>query len=261
MKDFTVFESSVIGFFIGVVAATYVAFVDSTGGYLGGILNWVSWHPVSRMLLGALSITENNFLTAGFIFTVVVFSCYGLIAGIIIKKNKKAKYVIIGVAALFAVGIFFQQVEGSAQISATEGAAETAAEMAAAGALYPTIETPVRPVHPANQILEQYFGNEVVGDLNGDGKNDVAFILSRDDKVRGTLYYLSTALAVDNGHVGTNLIYLGEKIDLESISIDHGIIGVSYFDRSSNASSTVYAKITNGKLESVKAVDAGKPVK
>jgi hypothetical protein len=258
MKDFTIFESSIIGFFIGVVAATYAAFVDSTGGYLGGILNWVSLHPVSRMLSGAFSIAENNFLTASFIFIVVVFSCYGLIAGIIIKKNKKAKYIVIGVVALFAVGVLFQQVNGSAQMPTMEPAAEMAA---ADGALYPTVETPVRPVHPAVQTPEQYFGNEVVGDLNGDGKNDVAFILSRDDKARGTLYYLSTALTVDNGHQGTNLIYLGEKIDLESISIDHGIIGVSYFDRSSNASSTVYAKITNGKLESVKAVDAGKPMK
>jgi len=250
MKDFTIFESSIIGFFIGVVAATYVVFVDGTGGYLGGILNWVSLYPVSKMLAAAFSITENNFLMAGFIFIVVVFSCYGLIAGTIIKKNKKAKYIIIGVTALFAVGVFFQQTEGSTQMPAAEGAAETSA---AGEALYPTVETSVRPIHPVVQTPEQYFGQEAVGDLNGDGKDDVAFILSRDDPDRGALYYMSVALATSTGHIGMNLIYLGDKIEPKEISIDNGTIDISCIDRADNTSSTLYAKVADGKLELIKA--------
>ena len=41
MKPLSIFESAIIGFFLGVIASTYLAFVTSTGGYVGKILEYI----------------------------------------------------------------------------------------------------------------------------------------------------------------------------------------------------------------------------
>ena len=44
------------------------------------------------------------------------------------------------------------------------------------------------------KITTRYFGNEVVKDLNGDGRKDVAFLLTQDSGGSGTFYYVVAAL-------------------------------------------------------------------
>ena len=67
------------------------------------------------------------------------------------------------------------------------------------------------PSSSSKEII-RYFGNDIKGDFNNDGKEDVAFLLTRDNGGSGTFYYLAAALDSDNGFQGTNAIFLGDRI-------------------------------------------------
>ena len=98
----------------------------------------------------------------------------------------------------------------------------------------------------------QYFGSEgtveTKGDLNGDTKDDIAFIINRKDEDRGMLYYMATSLASTTGYVGTNLVFLGNKVEPTSIKIVDGVINVeqTVTDQSSSTTTqTLYAKLNS----------------
>ncbi len=81
------------------------------------------------------------------------------------------------------------------------------------------------------QITTRYFGNEAIGDLNGDGKDDVAFLLTQDAGGSGLFFYVVAALQTASGVEGTNAIFLGDRIAPQNSSIENGIITVNYADR------------------------------
>jgi len=83
----------------------------------------------------------------------------------------------------------------------------------------------------ASMTTTQYFGNEVRGDFNNDGKEDVAFLLTQNGGGSGTFYYVVVALNTNKGFVGTNAILLGDRIAPESTEYQQGKIIVNYADR------------------------------
>jgi hypothetical protein len=236
MKPLTTFESAIIGFFLGVIASTYLAFVTSTGGAVGKLLHCISLRP----LLDQIGLPENMLWIGGFIFTILVFIIYGAIIGLLfkLKGTKKTVMSATAVIALLFIGIFVEQ------YSMPTSADPFAIAIPQTASVISSIPKPT----------PQYFGTEAYGDLNADGKDDVAFIISRDDEERGTLYYLTAALATTTGKSGTNLIFLGEKIQALSLSINQDLITVSYDDASKKGTTTLnytYAKIVDQKLVKV----------
>ena len=89
-------------------------------------------------------------------------------------------------------------------------------------------EVPVMP-GSASKTITRYFGNDAIGDLNGDGVPDVAFILSQTSGGSGTFYYVVVALK--NGYQGTNAILLGDRIAPQTTEIKNGEVIVNYADR------------------------------
>ncbi|MCX6795173.1 MAG: DUF333 domain-containing protein [Candidatus Falkowbacteria bacterium] len=81
------------------------------------------------------------------------------------------------------------------------------------------------------KIVTKYFGGESLGDLNGDGQNDVALILTQQGGGSGTFYYLSAALTDNQGYSGLNAIFLGDRIALQNTEIKDGVVTVSYAER------------------------------
>lgn len=65
----------------------------------------------------------------------------------------------------------------------------------------------------------KYFGNLAVGDLNGDDKEDVAFVITASPGGSGTFYYAVAALGEGTGFVGTNAVILGDRIAPQSTEI------------------------------------------
>lgn len=83
----------------------------------------------------------------------------------------------------------------------------------------------------ATKITTRYFGNEVFGDLNGDGKEDVAFLLTQDPGGSGTFYYVVVAWRTESGYSGSNGVFLGDRIAPQSMAIENGLVVVNYAER------------------------------
>lgn len=84
----------------------------------------------------------------------------------------------------------------------------------------------------ASKIVTKYFGNEVRHDLDGDGTEDVAFILTQQTGGSGTFYYVVASLNRANGFVGTQGFLLGDRIAPQTTEMGTGtIVIVNYADR------------------------------
>ena len=77
----------------------------------------------------------------------------------------------------------------------------------------------------------RYFGDDTIGDLNGDGIPDVAFIVTTDGGGSGTFYYVIAALETGGGYVATNAVLLGDRIAPQTLSIKNGEVMANYADR------------------------------
>ncbi|MCA9361931.1 hypothetical protein KC906_01010 [Candidatus Kaiserbacteria bacterium] len=73
------------------------------------------------------------------------------------------------------------------------------------------VESEVAP-DSASKLITRYFGNELVTDLDGDGDEDVAFVLTQETGGTGTFYYAVAALQTEEGYVGSDGFLLGDRI-------------------------------------------------
>lgn len=86
-----------------------------------------------------------------------------------------------------------------------------------------TYEREVAPGSAA-RVTTAYFGNEVQGDFNSDGKIDRAFIVTQTASGSGTFFYLATTL-------GGEAVLLGDRIAPQTTEWRSGSIVVNYADR------------------------------
>ena len=85
----------------------------------------------------------------------------------------------------------------------------------------------------ASKIITRYFGNEARKDLNADGREDVAFLLTQETGGSGTFFYVVAALAqADGGYIGSQALFLGDRIAPQTTESGPGkTIIVNYADR------------------------------
>jgi len=120
----------------------------------------------------------------------------------------------------------------------------------------------------SSKIITKYFGNEAIGDLNGDGMPDVAFLLTQEQGGSGTFYYLVAAIKTSSGYQGTSGVLLGDRIAPQNTTINNAEILVSYAERKPGEPMTAepsvgvsrYFKFENGELvEQMDLAEFGKP--
>ncbi len=68
----------------------------------------------------------------------------------------------------------------------------------------------------ASKIITKYFGNELKTDLDGDGREDTAFIITQQGGGSGVFYYAVAALNKPEGYVGSDGYLLGDRIAPQS---------------------------------------------
>lgn len=84
----------------------------------------------------------------------------------------------------------------------------------------------------ASKITTRYFGNEVVTDLNNDGREDVVFLLTQEMGGSGVFYYVVAALNTETGYIGSEGLLLGDRIAPQTTSKGNGnIVVINYADR------------------------------
>ncbi len=88
----------------------------------------------------------------------------------------------------------------------------------------------------ASKIKTRYFGNELKTDLDGDGREDVAFLITQSGAGSGTFFYVVGALNTERGYVGTDAYFLGDRIAPQNINMSTNprhvrVIVANYADR------------------------------
>lgn len=95
------------------------------------------------------------------------------------------------------------------------------------------------PTIIGNQL--QYFGNELVTDINDDGWDDVVFLVTYSPGGSGTFFYAVAALKTPGGYVGSDGYLLGDRISPQTIELSQNpnhdnVIVVNYADRAADES-------------------------
>lgn len=109
----------------------------------------------------------------------------------------------------------------------------------------------------ASKVVTRYFGNELVTDLDGDGDEDIAFILTQIMGGSGTFYYAVAALQTETGYIGSDGYLLGDRVAPQSTNMSQNprhknVVVFNYADRSSGEPMT--AQPTIGKSVYLKIV-------
>ncbi|MDP2705535.1 MAG: META domain-containing protein [Patescibacteria group bacterium] len=88
----------------------------------------------------------------------------------------------------------------------------------------------------ASKIITRYFGNEVMLDLNDDGREDAVFLLTQETGGSGQFFYVVAALNTERGYIGSQGLLLGDRIAPQTTELSQNpshknVIVVNYADR------------------------------
>ncbi len=84
----------------------------------------------------------------------------------------------------------------------------------------------------ASKIVTKYFGNDIVGDFDNDGREDLAFLLTQETGGSGVFYYAVALLDRVDGKVGSEAVFLGDRIAPQTTELkENNILVVNYADR------------------------------
>ncbi len=82
-------------------------------------------------------------------------------------------------------------------------------------------------------VTRVWSGEPQFGDLDADGANDAALIITQDNGGSGTFFYIAAALKnrATGGYDGTEAYLLGDRIAPQNFSIYRGAIEVNFAER------------------------------
>lgn len=84
----------------------------------------------------------------------------------------------------------------------------------------------------SSSIIEtRFFGDPVFADVDGDGVSDAIMIIVQSGGGSGTFFYVGAARGVQGGYLGTNMIFLGDRISPQNINFLDGVINVNFAER------------------------------
>lgn len=93
-------------------------------------------------------------------------------------------------------------------------------------------ESQIDPDPSIGKVTTRYFGNEVRKDLNGDGREDIAFLVTQNSGGTGTFFYVVAAVSTESGYAGSHGYFLGDRIAPQTTESGEGdTIIVNFADR------------------------------
>ncbi len=72
------------------------------------------------------------------------------------------------------------------------------------------------------------------GDLNNDKKEDAVVVLLQDGAGSGLFVYVAGYVSAPLNYIGSNALFIGDRIEPKSIAIKNELITLTYLDRKAN---------------------------
>ena len=91
----------------------------------------------------------------------------------------------------------------------------------------------------AARIITRVWGKPVTADVNADGKDDQVLWLTQSTGGSGTFFYVAVAIADENGYLGSQGLFIGDRIKPVRLQVIHGNILVRFKTRSVSQSFVV----------------------
>lgn len=150
---------------------------------------------------------------------------------------KKTFLLILGLVGALVVGFFafnsyiYNEKQADTPIDETASSTESVTE-----ADLTTIEFMIEgePLQLGADL--EYFGGGLVADINDDGREDTAFLVTYSPGGTGTFFYAVAVVATETGFVGSDGFLLGDRIAPQTIELSQNprhkdVIVVNYADR------------------------------
>lgn len=84
----------------------------------------------------------------------------------------------------------------------------------------------------ASATTIRYFGNELSHDIDGDGVEDVVFLVTQETGGSGAFFYAVGALKREDGYLGTHAALIGDRVAPQTVEAGEGrAVVVNYADR------------------------------
>ena len=83
----------------------------------------------------------------------------------------------------------------------------------------------------ASSVTTRYLGKAARGDLTGDGREDVAYFVTREGGGSGRFTYVVAAIAGAGGYKTTNAFLVGDRIEPQSLRINARELQVNFLGR------------------------------
>ena len=111
----------------------------------------------------------------------------------------------------------------------------------------------------ASKDLVRVFSVTPDVDLDGDRDKDAIVILTRTSGGSGIFYYIAVAVRVEQGYLGTNAIFVGDRISPQQVNFMNNTIAFNYADRypwesfnqGTSVGKTKYVTFTGSSIEEV----------
>jgi len=111
-------------------------------------------------------------------------------------------------------------------------------------------EAPVAPGSAAKAVTT--LTQKAVGDIDGDGRDDVAVVLVHEPGGSGSFTYVAVVLNATTGAKATNTLLIGDRVAGQAVKLDGQTVVVTYLDRRAGEAFTVAPSVTTTKRFVVK---------
>jgi len=90
-------------------------------------------------------------------------------------------------------------------------------------------EAPVAPGSAAKAVTT--LTQKAVGDIDGDGRDDVAAVLVHEPGGSGSFTYVAIVLNATTGAKAMNTVLIGDRVTLQAVRLDGKTVVIDYLDR------------------------------
>ena len=112
-------------------------------------------------------------------------------------------------------------------------------------------EAPVAPGSAAKAVTT--LTRKAVGDIDGDGRDDVAVVLVHEPGGSGSFTYVAVVLNPTTGAKATNTVLIGDRVAGQAVRLDGKTVVIDYLDRRAGEAFSVAPSVPTTKRFVIKS--------